>query len=173
MPLFYEAVLRGLEEKGIRYLIAGGLAVNLHGVPRATVDLDLVLALDARNLKAFLDLMAELGFRPRVPVDPRRLLDPDARRRWAEEKGMKAFTFFRGGDIFGEVDVLIDPAFAFEEMYLRRKTIDLGGWSLSVTSLEDLKGMKRAAGREQDRADVEMLECIERLLAEEREPPPS
>lgn len=169
--LFYEAVLKGLEEKGIRYLIAGGLAVNLHGVPRATVDLDLVLSLDTHNLEAFLDLMAELGFRPRVPVDPRQLLDPEARRRWLEEKGMKAFTFFRGGDVFGEVDVLIDPPLAFEEMHARRKTIHLGGWSLAVTSLEDLKGMKRLAGREQDRADVDMLEVVERLLAEERESP--
>jgi len=33
-PVFYEEVFRKLNEAGVRYLVAGGMAVNLHGVPR-------------------------------------------------------------------------------------------------------------------------------------------
>ncbi|MEM2192104.1 MAG: hypothetical protein QXG38_00630 [Candidatus Hadarchaeales archaeon] len=43
--MYYEKVLRELNAKRIRYILAGGIAVKLHGVPRATADLDILLDL--------------------------------------------------------------------------------------------------------------------------------
>ncbi len=43
--------------------------MNLHGVPRATMDVDLVLALDIANLKAFLDMVKTLRLSPMSPVN--------------------------------------------------------------------------------------------------------
>ncbi len=40
-----ERVFRALNGRGVRY-VAGGIALNLHGVPRATADLDIAVALD-------------------------------------------------------------------------------------------------------------------------------
>ena len=57
--LDYLAIFRRLNEAGVRYAVAGGMAVNLHGIPRMTYDIDLVLRLDDRNLAAFVDLMTE------------------------------------------------------------------------------------------------------------------
>jgi len=37
-----EAIVRALNGAGVRYLVAGGLAVGAHGYPRATMDVDLV-----------------------------------------------------------------------------------------------------------------------------------
>jgi hypothetical protein len=38
--VFYEDVFRALNRHRVRYLIVGGIAVNLSGVPRMTRDLD-------------------------------------------------------------------------------------------------------------------------------------
>jgi len=47
-------ILRLLYLNKIRYLLCGGVAVNLYGVPRTTVDLDLILDLSHENLKNFI-----------------------------------------------------------------------------------------------------------------------
>ena len=50
--MFYLDLFRSLEQHRVRYLLVGGLAVNLYGVPRMTMDV--VLALDSANLQGFL-----------------------------------------------------------------------------------------------------------------------
>lgn len=91
----------------VRYVLVGGLAVSLHGVLRLTADLDLALALDEGNAASFLRLMTELGYRPRLPVDPSGLADEAVRRRWAEDKGLIAFPFWHPESPFADVDVLL------------------------------------------------------------------
>ena len=46
----FESIVRALADRGVRYLIAGGLAVNAHGYLRFTMDVDVVLQLDAANI---------------------------------------------------------------------------------------------------------------------------
>jgi hypothetical protein len=46
----YVELFKALHEEGVRYVLVGGIAVNLHGVERATADVDLIIALDAENL---------------------------------------------------------------------------------------------------------------------------
>ena len=53
---------RELEASKVRYLLVGGLAMNLHGVPRMTMDVDIILAMDEPNLQAFF----EGGESPRI-----------------------------------------------------------------------------------------------------------
>ena len=48
--MFYIDLLRELYHNKIKYLIVGGVAVNLHGVPRATFDFDLVISTDIDNV---------------------------------------------------------------------------------------------------------------------------
>jgi hypothetical protein len=43
--MLYEAIFRGLEATGVRCLVVGAVAVNLHGIPRMTADLDLLVDL--------------------------------------------------------------------------------------------------------------------------------
>lgn len=41
--MYYFEVLGGLYKNKVRYLIVGGLAVNLSGVPRVTQDIDIII----------------------------------------------------------------------------------------------------------------------------------
>ncbi|MCH7891199.1 MAG: hypothetical protein IH921_06830 [Gemmatimonadetes bacterium] len=45
-----EAIFAVLNGGGVRYLVAGGVAVNAHGYQRMTQDLDLVLDLERNNV---------------------------------------------------------------------------------------------------------------------------
>ena len=47
----FEAIVRALSEAGVRYLIAGGLAVNAHGYLRFTKDADFVVQVIPDNIK--------------------------------------------------------------------------------------------------------------------------
>ncbi len=47
----YLNIFKKLNEKKIRYILAGGIAVNLHGIPRMTYDIDLIVDLEDRNLQ--------------------------------------------------------------------------------------------------------------------------
>lgn len=67
--LDYLAIFKKLNEKGIRYIVVGGIAVKLYGIPRMTCDIDLILDLEDENMKDFLQLLKGWGFKPKVPVD--------------------------------------------------------------------------------------------------------
>ncbi len=55
-----EAIVAALNDAGVSYLVAGGLAVNAHGYGRATFDIDLVVELEPANV-AHLRLAREGG----------------------------------------------------------------------------------------------------------------
>ena len=66
--MFYLDLFRTLQEERVDYVVVGGLAINLHGVERATMDVDLVLAMDDANLRRFLGAAKKLKLEPSLPV---------------------------------------------------------------------------------------------------------
>jgi hypothetical protein len=80
VALFYEDVLRALQDGGVRYVLVGGTAVVLHGVPRTTADPDIVIDLEPSNVRRLIEVVMGLGFRPRPPVSAEALADSEQRR---------------------------------------------------------------------------------------------
>lgn len=76
MQLDYEGLFTALNGAGIRYLLTGGVAVNFHGLPRMTYDVDLIVLLERDNLEKLTNLLAGLGYVPRLPVPATDLADP-------------------------------------------------------------------------------------------------
>ena len=64
----FEKVFSALNKAKVRYLVVGGIAVNLYGIERATADIDLVVDLEGNNLNRFIAVMKELNFKPKIPV---------------------------------------------------------------------------------------------------------
>jgi len=159
-----ETIFEALERANVRYLVVGGVAVVLHGHPRFTADLDLVLALDADNLRAALDAFEPLGYAPRAPVPAEDLADPAQREDWVRNKGMTVFSLVSPAHPATEVDLFVEEPFPFEEAHARALQIDLGDVRVWVASLDDLVAMKRRAGRFQDLEDVRNLEAIARMI---------
>ncbi len=74
--MYYESVFQVFQETKVKYLIAGGMAVNLYGVPRFTKDLDILIDRSEKNLKCLNKALSSLGFRPKVPVSLDDFLKP-------------------------------------------------------------------------------------------------
>ncbi len=154
--MFYAHVFSSLARHGVRYAVAGGLAVNLHGIPRMTADIDLVVDLDSGNLKRFLEAMNELGFRPRLPVKAEDLLNEQERRNWVTASNLHAFTFWSESRPFEELDLLLVES-QDSAIFGRSQVVEAGELKIPVVSIEDLIYMKIRANRLQDKADIEAL----------------
>lgn len=157
--MFYIELFRALQKERVRYLVTGGVAMNLHGIPRMTADVDLFVDLGEANVRGFLKVMRSLSFSPAVPVPPERLADPAERSRWRSEKNMIVLTFTCRQRPAVAVDVFIAEPLPFEPAFLRRKTVyaEKGALEISVAGEEDLIAMKTKSGRLQDLSDIEAL----------------
>jgi len=158
--MFYLELFRALERHRVRYVLVGGLAVTLHGVERATMDIDLSVAMDAENLDALLGLARELRFQPVLPVSLDAITDPVLLERWRLERNMEVFALRSPEQAGVTIDVLVRPAVRFEDMESRAAVFCVGDTSVRVASIDDLIALKRAVGRPIDLSDIEHLERI-------------
>ncbi|HKJ70470.1 MAG TPA: hypothetical protein VKA55_01780 [Gammaproteobacteria bacterium] len=155
------AVVSALNEAGSRFLVAGGVAVNLHGYLRATQDLDLVVGLAGDNALAAMRALAALGYRPQVPVAMEDFADPVKRRDWVENKGMEVFSVVSDFHPGTTVDVFVTEPFAFEEEYRLADRFEIApGVDVAAVRPEALIAMKRAVGRGRDWDDIQHLEWL-------------
>lgn len=153
----FEALVTALRDASVRYLIAGGLAVNAHGYLRFTKDVDLVVQLVPDNIERAFAALATLGYRPIIPVPAAQFADPAMRRRWIDEKGMQVLQFWSDSHRETPVDMFVTEPFAFEAEYAKALAKPLGGVEVRFVSIPTLIRMKTLAGRTQDRIDIEYL----------------
>jgi hypothetical protein len=158
-----EAIVRALDTAGVRYLIAGGLAVVAHGFVRFTADVDLVLDPEPGALRRAIGALEALGYRPRAPVRFEEFADAGTRARWVREKDLQVFSAFSPTHPATEIDLFVEAPFDFGAAYARARRFEVeAGLEATFVGLADLIEMKRRAGRTQDLQDVEALESLER-----------
>lgn len=87
-------IAKALDSGSVRYLVAGGLAVNAHGVLRFTKELDVVVQLISDNIARAFAALESLGYRPSVPVTLAQFSDKAQWQSWLEEKGMQVLQFW-------------------------------------------------------------------------------
>lgn len=160
--MYYENIFRELTNRKIRYAVAGGVALVLHGVVRFTADLDLIVDLERANLSRFIQAMKDLGYQPRNPVKAEELLEKKNREQWKRDKGMEVFSFVHPGQPMSLVDVFIEEKIPFQEVAGELLRVSAKDVAIPVVSLRHLKKLKSAAGRPQDLADIEALEALEK-----------
>jgi hypothetical protein len=166
--MYYENVFRVLQKNNIRYAVAGGVALVLHGVVRFTADLDLIVDLEQKNLRHFVQAMTELGYRPRNPVKAEDFLDPAIREGWKREKGMEVFSFVDPTQPMTLIDVFIEEKIPFQEIKKELVPLTAKDIMIPVVSLRHLKRLKQSTGRPQDLADIEAIEAMEKSERETR-----
>lgn len=158
--LDYLGIFREFNEKKIGYLVVGGTAVNLHGIPRMTYDIDLILDMDNENIRKFLEIVKGWGFYPKVPVDIMDFAERKKREEWIKNKNMKAFNLTNPEWAISEIDIIIDSPVDYQEALNRAKYITIEKVNVPVIGMSDLIKMKKDTGRLQDKADIENLKRI-------------
>ncbi|MBU1888189.1 MAG: nucleotidyltransferase [Candidatus Omnitrophica bacterium] len=161
--MFYEEVFRELNKKKVKYVVAGGIAVNLHGVPRVTGDLDLIIYLGIENISKFSKAMEELGYKPRIPVKIEDFSVEKNREAWIKNKGMAVFSLWNKDIPYRIIDVFVKDLVDFKELYKDRVNIRAGMFKIPVVSIEHLIRLKQMAGRKQDISDIVSLKRAKKL----------
>jgi hypothetical protein len=163
-----KAIVRTLHEHGVRFLVAGGVAVNGYGYLRVTKDVDIAVALDAQNFRAAILALHSLGYAPKIPVSAEMIADPVNRARWKEEKGMLVFQLWADAHIETPIDVFTTLPFGFEEAFERSEEEFLEpDLPMRLVPIDLLIAMKEVAARPRDLDDVEHLRQIQAITEEE------
>ena len=155
-----EAILRGLNDANVRYLIVGGLAVVAHGYVRTTVDVDIVLHLERENILRAMAALKKLDYQPLVPVDPADFADEQKRKLWRDEKHMVVFQMRHSRPESTRLDILVKEPFPFTQEYERAFWEDVAGVRAPILCYDELIRLKHSSGRPQDLADIAELELI-------------
>ncbi len=157
----YVPLFRSLHEQDVAYAVAGGLAVVLHGVPRMTFDLDIVVDDSDSNMRQLVEVLERGGVRPRLPVALHDLTDAQIRRGWIEQRNLIAFTVLHPVRAMEEVAILLVCPFPWADVAASCVMREIEGVRVPVIGRELLRRMKLQTGREQDRIDAELLEAID------------
>jgi predicted nucleotidyltransferase len=150
-------LLRSLTQSGVEFLIFGSVAAGLYGHVRATVDLDIIVHADEKNLDRVADWLESLD--TVLALKPQR---PFANReRWALHKGRNATVLTQ----LGQVDVVQDlPGLpAWEQLMAEAEVFDVHGLTLHAMNRNTLIELKRRRGSTQDLADIEAIELLDQL----------
>lgn len=151
----FDQILSRLTEAEIEFVVIGGLALGAWGVVRGTKDVDIVVASGPENLKRLANIAVELH--GHVQTGESFVSSPPS-----------IAAQLAGGDQvaietdLGRLDVVqgLDGIPSYDELKARATTTEVLGVTVAVCSVEDLKAMKRAAGRTRDQADLEDLEAL-------------
>ena len=158
----YEHLLRALSQKGVRYVLCGGMALVLRHIKRDTFDADLAVDLQSENISCFLGVLNELQWMPRVPVNAREFVDPMKRAEWQLEKNAKVFTFVKADRPFLSIDVFLSMPIPFDILTHDAIPVMLDDVEIPTASYEALLEMKRQIQppRVKDALDILILEKI-------------
>lgn len=137
-------VCRLLNERGAKYIVVGGIACNLHGLMRATKDIDLLIPKDIKNAEAVLEALGKLTFGVARELD-------------AAEVASKPFTII--GDIPRVDLVTVAHKVKYEEAIASARHVKVDGVKIIYAGLDVLLKTK-GTDRLQDQADIERLKQI-------------
>jgi len=137
-----QGIFESFRKFDVHYVVIGGIAAVLHGVPRATFDLDLLIEASPENGENLLSALHDAGLGTATLISPHDLLKNE-------------ITVFKD---FVRIDVQTStPGLEFSEAWARRVRMGYGGTEFYVLALEDLIASKTASGRKVDLEDVRLL----------------
>lgn len=142
----YIDMLRALIESKTEFLIVGAHAMAAHGVPRATVDLDIYVRASSDNAARVIAALREFG----APLS---------------SHGVKREDFEHPGTVYqlglppNRIDLLTRiSGVEFEDAWTSRIVARIGELEVPVIGRDPLLRNKRASGRDKDLVDVRLLE---------------
>ena len=142
----FRDLLMALLNADARFLVVGAHAMAVHGVPRATGDLDVWISPDHANSERVWQALLQFG----APVRELGLSREDL-----ETPGMVVQVGLppRRIDLLTEASGLV-----FEEAWQHRTTHVVDAYEVPFLGRQDLVRNKRALGRPKDLADLDVLE---------------
>lgn len=138
-----QVVFKSFQEHNVKYVVIGGIASILHGVPRATFDLDILIEATPENVKKMLQALFSAGL-------------ATADLTTVEDILSNEITIFKDRV---RIDVQTEtPGIKFHDAWMNKKTVEHQGQTFFILSKQDLILSKKASGRAVDMEDIRLLE---------------
>lgn len=153
-------ILQGLDSAGVRFVVIGGMAGQLHGSARLTNDVDICYDTAPDNLAVLATLLQRWRAYPR-DIESGLPFALDAQMLRSAES--LTLTTAEGNlDVFARV-----PGVGrYQEAVAQSRIFDLDGFSVPTLTLDALIASKVAAARPKDREHVIELEALRDLAAQ-------
>ncbi len=161
--IMYEDILQAFHRNKVKYVLVGGLAVNLQGASRGTSDLDILVEMTDANLAKVIKILKQKKYFVKQPVDPMGIANRATREDWIFNKNMKAFCFYK--DNGEQVDIIIDSPVQYAEARKKAEIVRTDQMALPVLSIDHLIKMKANTGRDKDQFDINELKKIKKRKA--------
>ncbi len=154
MELFdkFIRVLEAFDEENVDYILIGGFAVVLHGLPRLTQDVDVFIRPNSENIDKLRKALLKV------------FKDPSIREITLDE--LHRYPVIRYGTPDGfSIDLIVNlgEAFSFDDIHYEVREIE--GTKLNIATPESLIEMKKNTMRESDQFDINFLQ--EKIRKEE------
>jgi hypothetical protein len=118
----YLKLFQVLNTHKVKYLVCGGLAVNIYGIPRMTADVDILLEFTENNLTNFENAVKQLLLQNSIPISIKTFINKDERQKAKHEKKLFTYSYFSNQSGFMNLDVLLDVPLEFDLRW-QNKTI--------------------------------------------------
>lgn len=135
-------LFEALQAQGVAYVLVGGIAMNLHGIVRATEDVDLFIRADEENVGRLRTALRQVWDDPSIEE----IRAADVAEYAVVRYGPPAEAFV--------VDVIARIGTAIQWEDLRAQEIAFEGCALNVATPETLWRMKKGTMRPIDQADA-------------------
>lgn len=141
----FRDLLRELVAARVLFLVVGAHALSVHGVPRATADLDVWVLPEPENAGRIMEALMKFG----APVDDLGIVAGDfVRADVVAQLGLPPY----------RIDLLTSiSGVTFDEAWAERTEAEIEGVQVSVLGRRSFIRNKRATGRTKDTADLESL----------------
>lgn len=157
--MFFYEVCDAFHFARVPFVVVGGYAMALHGMVRATMDVDLVLNLKLEDFEKAERVLGELGLKSRIPVRAQDIIK--MREEYIKQRNLIVWSFVDYKNTTRQIDILINKNLKDLEV----EVLSFAGRKIPVVSLVELARLKKEAGRPQDLLD---LENIKRILDEKK-----
>jgi hypothetical protein len=143
LPPDFKEFLQLLNSHHVDYLLIGGYAVGYYGYPRATIDMDIWIAVHPQNAERLVAVLTAFGFGASEVSADLFLQANQVIRMGVPPLRLELLTTISGVE--------------FGECYAHRTVDVIDGVPVNVISLHHLKVNKQASGRLKDLSDLEHL----------------
>ena len=136
------AILQALDDRGVQYVVIGGVAGRAHGDPTVTYDLDITPAASRENLARLAGALHEMRVGLRVPdLDEPIAFEFDA-------PSIARFTTLATRGPYGDLDVVLRPdgiPGGYEQLAANAVRDEAYGLTIAIAGLDDLIASRHAA----------------------------
>ena len=152
-PEIWHKIIKKFNQTGLDYVLVGGAALVIHGLPRSTLDIDIYVPAKEDVLNKLFNIADSLGLQSEqrsiltISHSPKLFVD-----QWI------CFSY-KGQDI---LDVFLSGKKEFEKLYSSSEQKKDKTISIRVASLKDIASMKKKSGRPIDLADIEFIKAAKK-----------